>query len=95
MKATGITRRMDDLGRVVIPKELRRTMSIGDGDPMEIFVDGDFIMLRRYNVAVSMMADLQRIHERIEDLNPETAQQADALIKQLAAVLSEGEDVNP
>lgn len=41
MKATGIVRRIDDLGRVVIPKEIRRTMHIADGDPLEIFVDGD------------------------------------------------------
>ncbi len=39
MKATGIVRRVDDLGRVVIPKEIRRTMSIREGDPLEIFVD--------------------------------------------------------
>ena len=39
MKATGIVRRMDDLGRVVIPKEIRRTMKIGEGTPLEIFID--------------------------------------------------------
>ena len=39
MKATGIVRRIDDLGRVVIPKEIRRTMRIKEGDPLEIFVD--------------------------------------------------------
>lgn len=40
MKATGIVRRIDDLGRVVIPKEIRRTMRIHEGDPLEIFIDG-------------------------------------------------------
>ena len=39
MKATGIIRRIDDLGRVVIPKEIRRTLSIREGDPLEIFTD--------------------------------------------------------
>ena len=39
MKATGIIRRMDDLGRVVIPKEIRRTMGVREGDPLEMFVD--------------------------------------------------------
>ena len=39
MKATGIVRRIDDLGRVVIPKEIRRTMRIREGDPLEIFTD--------------------------------------------------------
>lgn len=41
MKATGIVRRIDDLGRVVIPKEIRRTLRIREGDPLEIFVDRD------------------------------------------------------
>ena len=41
MKATGIVRRIDDLGRVVIPKEIRRTMHIREGDPLEIFTDKD------------------------------------------------------
>ncbi|MBT9176672.1 MAG: Stage V sporulation protein T [Firmicutes bacterium] len=41
MKATGIVRRIDDLGRVVIPKEIRRTLRIREGDPLEIYVDRD------------------------------------------------------
>ncbi|QTH46539.1 AbrB/MazE/SpoVT family DNA-binding domain-containing protein [Cohnella sp. LGH] len=48
MKATGIVRRVDDLGRVVIPKELRRTLGVAEGDPLEIFVDGDRIILQKY-----------------------------------------------
>lgn len=48
MKSTGIVRRLDDLGRVVIPKELRRIMKIPDGAPMEIFTDGDKVILRKY-----------------------------------------------
>ena len=39
MRATGIVRRIDDLGRVVIPKEIRKTLNIRDGDPLEIFID--------------------------------------------------------
>ena len=39
MRATGIVRRMDDLGRVVIPKEIRRSMGVREGDPLEMFVD--------------------------------------------------------
>ena len=41
MKATGIVRRIDDLGRVVIPKEIRRTLRIREGDPLEIFTEKD------------------------------------------------------
>lgn len=48
MKATGIVRRIDDLGRVVVPAELRRTQFIEEGDPLEFFVDGDRIILRKY-----------------------------------------------
>lgn len=50
MKATGIVRRIDDLGRVVIPKEIRRTMRIREGDPLEIFVDRDGeVILKKYS----------------------------------------------
>ena len=41
MKATGIVRRIDDLGRVVIPKEIRRVMRIREGDPLEIYTEND------------------------------------------------------
>lgn len=49
MKATGVIRSVDELGRLVIPKEIRKTMDIRCGDPLEIFVDGsDTIMLKKY-----------------------------------------------
>ncbi|GIQ67409.1 AbrB/MazE/SpoVT family DNA-binding domain-containing protein [Xylanibacillus composti] len=48
MKATGIVRKVDELGRVVIPIELRRTLGVGEKDPLEIYVDGDQIVLRKY-----------------------------------------------
>lgn len=51
MKATGIVRKVDELGRVVIPIELRRTLGIIEKDPIEIFVDGDQIVLKKYKVA--------------------------------------------
>ena len=44
MKATGVVRRIDDLGRVVIPKEIRRTLRIKEGDPLEIFTDKDTVI---------------------------------------------------
>ena len=50
MKATGIVRRIDDLGRVVIPKEIRRTLRIREGDPLEIFTDQNgAIVLKKYS----------------------------------------------
>ncbi len=50
MKATGIVRRIDDLGRVVIPKEIRRTMRIREGEPLEIYVDREGeVILKKYS----------------------------------------------
>lgn len=50
MKATGIVRRIDDLGRVVIPKEIRRTLKIREGDPLEIFTDREGeVILKKYS----------------------------------------------
>lgn len=50
MKATGIVRKIDDLGRIVIPIETRRAMDIEVGDGMEIFVDGEKIVLKKHNI---------------------------------------------
>ena len=50
MKATGIVRRIDDLGRIVIPKEIRRTLRIREGDPLEIFTDREGkVILKKYS----------------------------------------------
>ncbi len=66
MKATGIVRRIDDLGRVVIPKEIRRTMRIREGDPLEIYTDSDGeVIFKKYSP--------------IGELSSVTAQYADVL----------------
>ena len=56
MKATGIVRRIDDLGRVVIPKEIRRTMRIREGDPLEIYTsrDGE-VIFKKYSLPVKRL----------------------------------------
>ena len=51
MKSTGVVRRVDELGRVVIPIELRRTMEIAEKDALEIYVDGECIILKKYQPA--------------------------------------------
>lgn len=56
MKATGIVRRINDLGRVVIPKEIRRTMAIREGDPLEIYTT-DFGMIELFTEGHSFMLD--------------------------------------
>ena len=50
MKATGIIRRVDDLGRVVIPKEIRRNLGIREGDPLEIFLHEDCVCFKKYSI---------------------------------------------
>lgn len=49
VKSTGITRKVDELGRIVIPMELRNKLGIVEKDPLEIFVDGSSIILKKYN----------------------------------------------
>ena len=62
MKATGIVRRVDDLGRIVIPKEIRRTLKIREGDPLEIYTEKDGgVIFRKY----SPMGDLQDFASQI------------------------------
>ena len=51
MKSTGIVRKIDELGRIVLPIEIRNTMNIENRDPLEIFVDEDKIILRKYQPA--------------------------------------------
>ncbi|MDU4891005.1 MAG: AbrB/MazE/SpoVT family DNA-binding domain-containing protein [Clostridium sp.] len=51
MKNTGIVRKLDPLGRIVLPKELRKTLKLEEKDPIEIFVEGDLIILKKYEPA--------------------------------------------
>lgn len=68
MKTTGVVRRIDDLGRIVIPKEIRKTLHIRDGESMEIFVDNDYIALKKY----SCLDDLVNISkELVESISNE------------------------
>ena len=60
MKATGIVRRIDDLGRVVIPKEKRRTLKIREGDPLEIIVDRDGEVISRNTLPLESWATLPK-----------------------------------
>lgn len=63
MKATGIVRKTDSLGRVVLPKELRKNLHIGIEDPVEFFVDGEDVIIRKFD-AVADMAQLLADFER-------------------------------
>ena len=57
MKATGIVRRIDDLGRIVIPREIRRNIGIKEGDPLEVFVDGKTVILKKYRPSTEELAE--------------------------------------
>lgn len=61
MKATGIVRRIDDLGRIVIPKEIRRTLKIREGDPLEIFLENDCVCFKRYSALGSLSEETLRV----------------------------------
>ena len=65
MRATGIIRRTDDLGRVVIPREIRRSLGIRDGDPLEIYTDKNRVIFQRYMPLYS--SDLQSIVECLQE----------------------------
>lgn len=84
MKATGIVRRIDDLGRVVIPKEIRRTLRIREGDPLEIFVDREGeVILKKY----SPIGELGDFAQEYADSLHETTQHI-ALITDRDAVVA-------
>ena len=60
MKATGIIRRIDDLGRVFIPKEIRRGMRVHEGDALEIYRDGDMVCFKKYSSVVENLTDIKK-----------------------------------
>ncbi len=65
MKATGMIRKIDDLGRIVIPKEIRKTLRIREGDSLEIYLEGDKILLNRYAPLGEVIEDIDALIESI------------------------------
>ena len=61
MKSTGVVRRVDELGRIVIPIELRRTLDIAEKDALEIYVDGEQIILKKYEPACIFCGDARDV----------------------------------
>ena len=68
MKSTGIVRKVDELGRVVLPIELRRTLDIAEKDALEIYVDGATIILKKYEPACIFCGNAKNV-KRIHDKN--------------------------
>jgi len=78
MKATGIVRRIDDLGRVVIPKEIRRTLRIKEGDPLEIFTDRNGeVILKKYSPMTDLSFFAQEYADSLHDATGHVAFIAD------------------
>lgn len=75
MKATGIIRRIDDLGRVVIPKEIRRNCKIREGDPLEIFLENGGVVFKKYHPDYrdDLIATLQNAADYYDDYEDDRA----------------------
>jgi transcriptional pleiotropic regulator of transition state genes len=90
MKSTGMTRKIDELGRIVIPMELRRTLKIGEKEPLEIFVENEKIILKKYEShhACTITGDISAKNFFLADgkivLSPEGAE---ILVKELQQYL--------
>ncbi|MBO5327654.1 MAG: AbrB/MazE/SpoVT family DNA-binding domain-containing protein [Clostridia bacterium] len=69
MKATGIVRRIDELGRVVIPKEIRNTLRLKSGDPLEIFTERDELTLKKYSPIASLEQFSEGTAKSLNDLS--------------------------
>ena len=68
MQETGIVRRIDELGRVVIPKEMRKTLRIREGDPLEIYTDKDHLVFKKYSPLSSVSSYAEAVADGIEEL---------------------------
>lgn len=96
MKATGIIRRIDDLERIVIPKEIRRNMNIREGDPMEIYLDGDNrVVFEKYNSG--LLPFIHNLADRVEDneydtLSPESVKEIKGLLDKISKIVTEEEE---
>ena len=87
MKITGIIRRIDDLGRVDVPKEIRKTLGIKEGDPLEMHVEDGAIVLRLHRPELGYINRLRAI---LDGLDHDKARTAIALLEQAIAELEGG-----
>ena len=90
MKTTGIVRRVDDLGRIVIPKEIRRTLHIKEGDPLEIYIDDNAVCFRNYKYQAVEDACKEVLNASADLINASAdlvnAEQRDAIAAHLKAI---------
>lgn len=88
MKATGIVRRIDDLGRVVIPKEIRRQMKIKEGEPLEIYTDNGCVCFKKYRADI--VEDIEALCDQVADYYEN--KEAEQLLRKVADLLRESEE---
>ena len=88
MRATGIVRRIDNLGRVVLPKELRKTMNLQEGTPMEIYTHEDMIILKQYKIDTVEDRLDKLAQEIISPLAPDQAAKVIEFTKQIKDTLN-------
>ena len=93
MKATGLVRRIDDLGRVVIPKEYRKVINVREGDPLEIFIIEDGIIFKKYRFSETINDNIERLIDSIEDayydVDTEKSKEVIGLLKAAMSILSD------
>ena len=82
MKATGIIRRVDDLGRIVLPKEIRRNSGITEGTPMEIYTTSDGIVLKKYNVTGGLLNTVAVLSDAVDNSEDDLEEEKISAIKQ-------------
>ena len=91
MKSTGIIRRIDDLGRVVVPKEIRRTLNIREGDPLEIYVIDNMICYKKYVAEGDYINTISNIIENLSedmDINNDTKNMLNTKLTEIVDLLN-------
>ena len=91
---SGIIRRIDDLGRIVIPKEIRRQLGITEGDPLEIVLDGDRLYLEKYIASYEYEKHILGVVERMigDECLTDEKLKAISLLKDACVVLRQAEE---
>ena len=93
MKSTGIVRRFDDLGRVVIPKEIRRKLLLKEGDPMEIFIEDGGVYLKKYvpdyNI-IDMVDDVEtKLEFMMDEIGHKNGRDVQQKLKEIKELLTD------
>jgi len=82
MKATGIVRRIDELGRLVLPKELRKKYAIGDRDAVEIFTDDKGIYLQKYCPGQDVVAHVDNLSKAVDNIREDLGTEKEEEIRE-------------